>query len=265
MLFSSISLQQDLRTEQSYEIPSPAAPRTFSISPRTPRLSFSKKMQPAPDSPAIDNSPCTPASRIATTDPIAAWEVRRAAWLKPRSSAIPDGGKRKRLKEIISNAAGSEASTANRLRTLEVLLEDSISLSLGSRVVENASEESSGVVGRAMERAGSCQASGSASPVATTESKGKKVATILRKASHAILRIDDEPIPDDGLTVRQSDKARGVNVDRASEAILAAFRQGRLLKDALPLGLVVRRLSSSPRVAKTSDRWLTRRLISTTD
>ena len=247
MLFSSISLQQDLRTEESYEIPA----RSFAVTqPR--RSSFSIKMQSA-NSPAIDSSPCTPAALIPSIDSTAAWEVRRAAWLAPRSNGIPDGGKRKRLRELLSGNGG-ESGTANRLRTLEELLENSIELSLGNGR-ENASEESSGITGRAMERGTSAQASGSASPAVTSESKGKKVATILRKASHAILRIDDEPIPDDGFPIRQSDKAREVNVDRASEAILAAFRQGRLLKDALPLALVVSRIIAS-RLERNADEVL---------
>lgn len=92
----------------------------------------------------------------------------------------------------------------SRLAALESLLHEAIQLSLGE------------------------------TPAPTAPDKGKARAPIQEDDL-------DAASPDGGFPIRALDRSQGtaVDLDRATSSILAAFRQGRELKERLPLALVV--------------------------
>ncbi|GAA5924878.1 uncharacterized protein JCM15063_005756 [Sporobolomyces koalae] len=160
-------------------------------------------------------------------DPEARWERIRSTWLQPstscsrptRTTASPNDGQGVPARDNISTSVFQQ-----RIQTLEVML----------RNANAPSASASGSHATLSNLAGTTAQVPSLVPTEdVVNSKGKEKATTATNAG-------EDELPDDGFAVGGEKRGGSVvhELRRVSEGIFLAFKQGRALKEPLPLSLV---------------------------
>jgi hypothetical protein len=162
------------------------------------------------------------------TDPGEAWERRRKRWLSPTGA---DGAGRLAQRPI------HDAAYSERLKRLEELLNTSWGqpeareISIGG-LPSPSEHKRIGIL-----RGESLSASSSGFLPATSSAKEHGNSSERdQKNENGEECIEAAEEPDGGSVIRERGRDE---LERATEGILTAFRQGRPLKDPLPLSLVV--------------------------
>ncbi|GAA6047780.1 hypothetical protein JCM3770_001774 [Rhodotorula araucariae] len=178
-----------------------------------------------------------PPSPSPSDDPTARWDAIRAAWLRPRPAASDDPA---RTDAPATTAAAQrkdrDATFQQRIATLgELLREANAAATVPSP--DPATSSAAAPSGAATLLVPALQLADDGSGAG---SSGSRLGAAGGKGKERAAADDDGDVPDGGMPIREpgghGDPAH--ELKKVSEGIFLAFKQGRVLKEPLPLSLV---------------------------